>query len=303
MGKTAYLFPGQGAQKAGMGKDFYEHSAAARTFFEEASEQLQMDLKTLCFTDNENLNQTAYTQPAMVTAELAIVEAMKEAGIFCPDAAAGLSLGEYSALAAAGVLAPMDAVRAVKSRGRLMEEAVPAGEGAMSAVLAMKTETVEEILGDLGEVWIANDNCPGQLVISGRTEAVERAEEALRRAGAKRVIRLKVSGPFHSPLLKKAGEALGTVLEPIPAARPEIPYVANVTGAYVREKEPVKELLIRQVSGQVRWRQSILMMLEDGVDTFVEIGPGKTLSAFVRKISREAVVRNLETWEDLLQWT
>lgn len=303
MGKTAYLFPGQGAQKAGMGKDFYEHSAAARTFFEEASEQLQMDLKTLCFTDNENLNQTAYTQPAMVTAELAIVEAMKEAGIFCPDAAAGLSLGEYSALAAAGVLAPMDAVRAVKSRGRLMEEAVPAGEGAMSAVLAMKPETVEEILGDLGEVWIANDNCPGQLVISGRTEAVERAEEALRRAGAKRVIRLKVSGPFHSPLLKKAGEALGTVLEPIPAARPEIPYVANVTGAYVREKEPVKELLIRQVSGQVRWRQSILMMLEDGVDTFVEIGPGKTLSAFVRKISREAVVRNLETWEDLLQWT
>lgn len=303
MGKTAYLFPGQGAQKAGMGKDFYEHSAAARTFFEEASEQLQMDLKTLCFTDNENLNQTAYTQPAMVTAELAIVEAMKEAGIFCPDAAAGLSLGEYSALAAAGVLAPMDAVRAVKSRGRLMEEAVPAGEGAMSAVLAMKPETVEEILGDLGEVWIANDNCPGQLVISGRTEAVERAEEALRRAGAKRVIRLKVSGPFHSPLLKKAGEALGTVLEPIPAARPEIPYVANVTGVYVREKEPVKELLIRQVSGQVRWRQSILMMLEDGVDTFVEIGPGKTLSAFVRKISREAVVRNLETWEDLLQWT
>lgn len=303
MGKTAYLFPGQGAQKAGMGKDFYEHSAAARTFFEEASEQLQMDLKTLCFTDNENLNQTAYTQPAMVTAELAIVEAMKEAGIFCPDAAAGLSLGEYSALAAAGVLAPMDAVRAVKSRGRLMEEAVPAGEGAMSAVLAMKPETVEEILGDLGEVWIANDNCPGQLVISGRTEAVERAEEALRRAGAKRVIRLKVSGPFHSPLLKKAGEALGSVLEPIPAARPEIPYVANVTGAYVREKEPVKELLIRQVSGQVRWRQSILMMLEDGVDTFVEIGPGKTLSAFVRKISREAVVRNLETWEDLLQWT
>ena len=219
MGKTAYLFPGQGAQKAGMGKDFYEHSAAARTFFEEASEQLQMDLKTLCFTDNENLNQTAYTQPAMVTAELAIVEAMKEAGIFCPDAAAGLSLGEYSALAAAGVLAPMDAVRAVKSRGRLMEEAVPAGEGAMSAVLAMKPETVEGILGDLGEVWIANDNCPGQLVISGRTEAVERAEEALRRAGAKRVIRLKVSGPFHSPLLKKAGEALGTVLEPIPAAR------------------------------------------------------------------------------------
>ena len=303
MGKTAYLFPGQGAQKAGMGKDFYEHSAAARTFFEEASEQLQMDLKTLCFTDNENLNQTAYTQPAMVTAELAIVEAMKEAGIFGPDAAAGLSLGEYSALAAAGVLAPMDAVRAVKSRGRLMEEAVPAGEGAMSAVLAMKPETVEEILGDLGEVWIANDNCPGQLVISGRTEAVERAEEALRRAGAKRVIRLKVSGPFHSPLLKKAGEALGTVLEPIPAARPEIPYVANVTGAYVREKEPVKELLIRQVSGQVRWRQSILMMLEDGVDTFVEIGPGKILSAFVRKISREAVVRNLETWEDLLQWT
>ena len=134
-----------------MGKDFYEHSAAARTFFEEASEQLQMDLKTLCFTDNENLNRTAYT-PATVTAELAIVEAMKEAGIFCPDAAAGLSLGEYSALAAAGVLAPMDAVRAVKSRGRLMEEAVPAGEGAMSAVLAMKPETVEAVLGDLGEV-------------------------------------------------------------------------------------------------------------------------------------------------------
>ena len=303
MGKTAYLFPGQGAQKAGMGKDVYEHSAAARAFFEEASERLQMDLKALCFSENQYLDQTAYTQPAMVTAELAIVEAMKEAGIFCPDAAAGLSLGEYSALAAAGVMTPMDAVSAVKSRGRFMEEAVPAGEGTMSAVLAMKPELVEEVLRDLGEVWIANDNCPGQLVISGRMEAVERAEEALRNAGAKRVIRLKVSGPFHSPLLRKAGEQLRSVLEPIPVKKPQIPYAANVTGAYVREQEPVKELLVSQVSGQVRWRQTILMMLADGVDTFVEIGPGKTLSGFVRKISREAVVRNVETWEDLMTWT
>ena len=299
MGKIAYIFPGQGAQKAGMGKDFYENSRAAREMFDRAGELLGLDMKALCFEENDRLDITEYTQAAMVTTSLAMTAEMEERGLPRPDVTAGLSLGEYCAMAAAGVMAPLDAVRAVRRRGILMQEAVPAGQGAMSAVLAMKAEAVEQALSSIEGVQIANYNCPGQLVISGRTAAVEEAEEALRAAGAKRVVRLNVSGPFHSLLLKEAGEKLYEELQSIPVMEHEIPYVANVTAQYVYGTEEVRGLLRQQVYSPVKWQQSVEAMIAGGVDTFVEIGPGKTLSSFIRKISRDVKVFNVEKWEDL----
>lgn len=299
MGKLAYIFPGQGAQKAGMGKDFYENSAASRAVFDRASELLGLDMKALCFEENEKLDITEYTQAAMVTTSLAILAEMEARGARRPDVTAGLSLGEYCALAAAGVIGGADAIKAVRRRGLLMQEAVPAGEGAMSAVLAMKTEAAEAVLARIDEVQIANYNCPGQLVISGRTGAVARAEEALKAAGAKRVVRLRVSGPFHTPFLEGVGEKLAEVLASIEIKEHTIPYVANATAEYVYGTEEVRELLTRQVSAPVRWQQSVEAMAADGVDTFVEIGPGRTLTSFVKKILRNAETINVEKWEEL----
>lgn len=298
------MFPGQGAQKPGMGKDFYENSEASRQIFDKAGGLLGLDMKALCFEDNERLDRTAFTQAAMVTTSLAMVaeiDRRREAGasIRRPDVTAGLSLGEYCAMAAAGAMETMDAITLVRKRGIFMEEAVPAGEGAMAAVLAMKAEEVSKVLASIPEVWIANYNCPGQLVISGRKEAVSEAEVALRAAGARRVLSLNVSGPFHSPLLKGAGDKLAEQLVPIKLSVPEIPYVTNVTADYVRDTEQIKEYLREQVSSPVKWQQSIEAMAADGVDTFVEIGPGKTLTSFVKKIVKGAVVINVETWEDL----
>lgn len=298
------MFPGQGAQKPGMGKEFYENSEASRQIFDKAGGLLGLDMKALCFEDNERLDRTAFTQAAMVTTSLAMVaeiDRRREAGVSIrrPDVTAGLSLGEYCAMAAAGAMETMDAITLVRKRGIFMEEAVPAGEGAMAAVLAMKAEEVSKVLASIPEVWIANYNCPGQLVISGRKEAVSEAEVALRAAGARRVLSLNVSGPFHSPLLKGAGDKLAEQLVPIKLSVPEIPYVTNVTADYVRDTEQIKEYLREQVSSPVKWQQSIEAMAADGVDTFVEIGPGKTLTSFVKKIVKGAVVINVETWEDL----
>lgn len=304
MGKIAYLFPGQGAQKPGMGKDFYENSEASRRVFDQAGGLLGLDMRELCFEENERLNQTEFTQAAMVTTSLAMmaeIDRRREAGhpIPEPDVAAGLSLGEYCALAAAGAMEPMDAVVLVRKRGIFMEEAVPAGEGAMAAVLSMKAEDVSRVIASIPEVWIANYNCPGQLVISGRKEAVSEASMALRAAGARRVLPLNVSGPFHSPLLKGAGDKLSGQLAPVRLSDPRIPYVTNVTAGYVRETGPIKEYLREQVSSPVKLQQSVEAMAADGVDTFVEIGPGKTLTSFVKKIVKGAVLVNVETWEDL----
>lgn len=302
MSKIAVLFPGQGAQKAGMGKEFYEQCAPARRIYDLADQVLDLDIKELCFTDHPLLHQTAYTQAALVTTELAIYETMKDMGITA-DVTAGLSLGEYSALAAAGILDPADAIRLVRKRGIFMEEAVPSGVGSMAAVLGLTAEQTDAVLEKLEGVQAANYNCPGQIVISGYAEAVERAGEELKKAGAKRVLPLRVSGPFHSALLEGAGKRLAGELAGIRLQEPEIPYVANVTAEYVTGREEVKVLLERQVASSVRWQQSVEQMAARGVDVFIEAGPGRTLSGFVKKIVPKARVMQVETPEDLKQLT
>ena len=299
MSKIAFIFPGQGAQKAGMGKDFYEETSTGREVFDRASELLGFSMPELCFAENDRLDITEYTQAAMVTTSIAMMKVLMEETGIRPDVAAGLSLGEYCALYAAGVMSADDAITTVRQRGILMQEAVPVGVGAMAAVLAMAAEKIEEVLKDIPDVWIANYNCPGQIVISGKKEAVELACEKLKEAGAKRTVMLNVSGPFNSGMLAEAGEKLGEFLENVEISDPQIPYVANVTASYVTDKAEVKSLLARQVSSSVRWEQSVRAMLADGVDTFVEIGPGKTLAGFMRKITRDAKVVNIETLQDV----
>ena len=303
MSKTAFIYPGQGAQKAGMGADFYERSETARAIFDQAGEKLGLDMKALCFEENEKLDLTEYTQAALVTTCLAMTRVAKERGLK-PDITAGLSLGEYSAIAAAGGMDDLDAVRLVRKRGILMQNTVPAGEGGMCAVMGMEASKIEEVLEEMdgeeaGNVTVANYNCPGQIVITGKTSAVEAAAERLKAAGAKRAMMLNVSGPFHSPMLAGAGEKLAAELEHVTIGEIQIPYIANVTADYVTDRAEVKPLLEKQVSSSVRWQQTVERMIADGVDTFVEIGPGKTLSGFMRKISRDVKVVNVEKVEDL----
>lgn len=302
MGKIAFIFPGQGAQKAGMGKDFYEQSQTAAELYDAASERLkdemEIDIKTLCFDENDKLDQTAYTQAALVTTCLAMARVLEEKGVHA-DVTAGLSLGEYCAIAVAGGMSELDAIWAVRKRGVLMEEAVPAGTGAMAAVLGLLAEQIEEAIGQIDGVSVANYNCPGQIVITGRSESVEAAQEKLTACGAKRVLPLKVSGPFHSPMLKEAGEKLAAVLEHISFHELKIPYVTNVTAEPVTEIGRTKELLQTQVAASVRWQQSMERMIKDGVDTFIEIGPGKTLAGFCKKIDKTVRVMNVGSIADV----
>lgn len=298
MSKTAFIFPGQGAQYIGMGKDFYEQIPVSREMFDLASKAAGLDVAALCFEENEKINITEYTQIAMLTMEVAVLKAVEENG-FKPDVAAGLSLGEYGALVAAGVMGEEDAFRVVRKRGMYMQEAVPKG-GAMTAVLGMEADIIEKVCEETeGVVSIANYNCPGQIVITGQAEAVNRAAQALSEAGAKRCIPLNVSGPFHSIMLKEAGEKLGKALEETEIYDICLPYLANVTADYVTDKNQVKPLLTQQIASPVRWQQSVERMIADGVDSFVEIGPGKTLSGFMRKINRNVKVINIEKVEDL----
>lgn len=298
MSKVAFIFPGQGAQVCGMGQEFYENSETAKQIFDKAGEWLGFSMTELCFTPNDRLDITEYTQPAMVTAEVAMMRVLEENGVHA-DMAAGLSLGEYSALVAAGVMNEEDAIRTVRERGILMQEAVPAGEGAMAAVLALDAAKIEEVTESMEGVWIANYNCPGQIVISGETEAVKEAAERLKEAGAKRCVMLNVSGPFHSGMLVEAGRKLGEVLDEVSISKPVIPYIANVNAELITEESQIKDLLCSQVSSSVRWEQSVRKMLDEGVDVFVEIGPGKTLSSFVKKIKRDALVVNVEHVADI----
>ena len=298
MSKIAFMFPGQGAQKAGMGKDFYEQSETARKVIDKATELLDIDMKALCFEENDKLDQTEYTQAALVTVCLAMEHVLRERGLKA-DVTAGLSLGEYCAIASAGGMSTEDAITTVRKRGILMQNAVPGGKGSMAAVLGMKGEDIEKVVDPIDGVTIANYNCPGQIVITGWKESVEKASEELKAAGAKRVMPLNVSGPFHSPMLEEAGRELGQVLAGVQLSELEIPYVTNVTAEYVTDISETKALLATQVASSVRWQQSVENMIADGVDTFVEIGPGRTLAGFMRKISRDVKVYNVGTWEDV----
>ena len=298
MSKIAFIYPGQGAQAAGMGADFYENSALARQIYYEASKLLDLDIRKLCFEENEKLDQTEYTQAAMVTTCLAMTKELEAAGIH-PDMTAGLSLGEYAAIAVAGGMSDMDAIRAVRERGILMQNTVPTGEGAMAAILGMTGQQIEEVLYAMENETIANYNCPGQIVITGKTAAVEEACTKLKEAGAKRTVMLNVSGPFHSPMLQAAGEKLGEVLESVEFQQLRVPYVTNVTAEKIENIEETKDLLMKQVSASVRWQQSMEAMIADGVDTFVEIGPGKTLSGFMKKINRDVNMYHVGKWEDI----
>ena len=298
MGKTAFIFPGQGAQYCGMGQDFYENSKTAKAVFDRATELLGFSMPELCFEKNDRLDITEYTQAAMVTVSVAMMKVMEEQG-FRPDVAAGLSLGEYPALVAAGVMSADDAILTVRKRGILMQEAVPAGIGGMSAVLGMTAEQINEVVDPIENVQVASHNGPGQSGMSDKKEGVGEASEKLKEAGARRVLPLNVSGPFHSHLLEDAGKKLGEYLENVTISEPVIPYVANVTAQYVTSAADVKPLLKKQVSSSVRWQQSVETMLADGVDRFIEIGPGKTLSGFIKKIDKGAAVLNIEKLEDL----
>lgn len=298
MSKIAFVFPGQGAQKIGMGKDFYDAFDTAKQIFEDASDWLSLDMKALCFEENEKLDLTEYTQAALVTTSLAMAHVVREKGLM-PDVTAGLSLGEYCAIEMAGGMSLKSAVCTVRERGILMEHAVPAGKGSMAAVLGMKAEDIEKVISSVDGVEIANYNCPGQIVITGRKEGVEQAAELLKEKGAKRVLPLNVSGPFHSSMLKEAGQELEKILEAQEVSLLKIPYVTNVTGDFVHEEREIKSLLSRQISAPVKWQQSVENMILNGVDTFVEIGPGRTLNGFIRKINRDVSVYSIQTVEDM----
>ncbi len=294
MGKIAFVFPGQGSQKVGMGKEFYDNSPIAKEIFDKASEAVGLDLKALCFEENEDINITEFTQVALLTTSVAIMEVLRDRGIE-PDVAAGLSLGEYCALVAAKSMNYIDAAKAVRKRGIFMQEEVPAGVGGMAAIMGLDAAEIEAAIDGIDQVQVANYNCPGQIVISGKKEAVEEGAEKCKEAGAKRAVMLNVSGPFHSDLLKGAGTKLEKVLDEIEIGKPEIPYVANVTAGYVTEQADIEPLLVKQVSSSVRWQQSVETMVADGVDTFIELGPGRTLAGFNKKIGK-AIGKELTTY-------
>lgn len=300
MTKRAFLFAGQGAQYLGMARDLYEQYDVVKATFEEASQVLGYDVRALIDQDEEKLNQTRYTQPAILTTSLAIYRLLAEKGIQ-PDMVAGLSLGEYSALVAAGALDFKTAVALVAKRGTFMEEAAPAGSGKMVAVLNADVTLIEEACqtaSQLGVVSPANYNTPGQIVIGGDVAAVDKAVGLLKEAGVKRLIPLNVSGPFHTALLKPASEQLAQVLAETEFADFQLPLVGN-TEADVMETGRIKELLTRQVMEPVRFYDSIAKMQEAGVTEFIEIGPGKVLSGFMKKIDKSAVVYSVESVETL----
>ena len=287
--KTAFIFSGQGAQYAGMGKELYDNFQCVKEVFDKADSVLDFKVTDMCFGEDDRLNDTEYTQPALLTMSYAIYKLMSEKGLKA-DYVAGLSLGEYSAHAVSGTMSFEEAVKLVRKRGKFMTEAVPKGEGAMCAVLSLEAEKIQEACDEVketGRCMIANYNAPGQIVIAGDKEAVEKAAEIVKEKGAKRAVMLNVSGPFHTSLLKPAADKLNEELNKIKLNDMDIPVITNLTAEIVESKEQVVDILTKQVMNPVKWEQSVKKMIELGVDTFVEMGPGKTLSSFVKKAAKE----------------
>ncbi|MEC0241532.1 ACP S-malonyltransferase [Paenibacillus dokdonensis] len=303
MGKTAFVFPGQGAQSVGMGKDFYEAVPASRDIIDRADNALGFSLSSLMFEGPDSeLKKTYNTQPALLTASTAALAALREKGI-TPDYVAGHSLGEYSALVASGVLSFEDAVAIVRARGEYMEAAVPGGQGAMAAVLGADRAALKELCRSITEsgqlVELANINCPGQIVVSGSKEGVAAAGERVKEAGGKRAIPLEVSGPFHSSLMKEAALRLADKLGAVSFQEPSIPVVANVTARPAESAENIRGLLVEQVYSPVLWEDTVAYLIAEGVDTFVEIGPGNVLTGLIKKMDKTVKLINVNTLESL----
>ncbi|ALV21092.1 MULTISPECIES: ACP S-malonyltransferase [Carnobacterium] len=299
--KIAFVYSGQGAQYYGMGKELYDEYEVVQNVFNTASAALEMDVASLCFEENELLNQTTYTQPAILTLSTAIDALLKEKGIQ-PDVVAGLSLGEYSAFVKAEVLEFTAAVNLVKKRGQYMTDAVPLGEGAMSAVMGLDRETISEACQEasvLGVVSPANYNMPGQIAIAGIKAAVEKAGEILLEKGAKRVIPLQVSGPFHTELLLPAAQQLAKALKEVAIQDPALPIVSNTTAKVFSDKAEIADIMVKQVMSPVYWEDSVKTMIDLGVDIFIEVGPGKTLSSFIKKIDKTVLTLNVENKKSL----
>ena len=302
MGKIAFIFPGQGAQYVGMGKEIADEYKSADDIFNEATAALGFDIKEMIFSsDDETLKITENTQPTILTTSIVCMQPLLEKGIK-PDYVAGLSLGEYAAHVTAGTINFSDAVKLVKKRGKYMQEAVPVGVGAMSVIMGLDNDIVIECCKEasqLGVVEATNFNCPGQIAIAGEKASVEKASELCKEKGAKRTVLLPVSAPFHCSLLKPAGEKLAAELEGITLNDIQIPVVTNVTAECITDKSVVKELLVNQVSKSVLWENCIRTMIDKGVDTFIEIGPGKVLNGFLKKINKDVIALNVEDLESL----
>ncbi|HZW67390.1 MAG TPA: ACP S-malonyltransferase [Pseudogracilibacillus sp.] len=307
MKKIALMFPGQGSQTVGMGLELYEKYDDIKQLYKTANHVLDKDLQGIMFEGpQEELTETENTQPALLLASTAVYTLLKKENI-TPSMVVGHSLGEYSALVAAGAMTVEEALPLVQTRGRLMEKAYPKGKGTMAAVLGMEESEIAAVLENIEDeiVDIANLNCPGQIVISGSKAGVEKASELLKEAGARRVLPLNVSGPFHSRLMKDANEAFQTHLDKTAIQDAEIPVYANVTAEAVEDKAEIKQLLIEQLYSPVRFEESIRNMMEAGVDAFVEVGVGSVLSGLVRKIDRKTktfAIQDLESLEKFLSW-
>lgn len=302
-GKIAFVFPGQGAQAVGMGKDLFEANQAAKHVFERADRVIGGGLVELIFNGPEEmLKRTYHTQPALLTVSTAFLEAFRESGI-SPDYVAGHSLGEYSALVAAGAIEFEDALRTVRSRGQFMEEAVPDGQGAMAAVLGAEREALAElcriVTKEAGTVEMANINCPGQIVVSGSKEGVQAVVDRGKEAGAKRVIPLEVSGPFHSSLMNPAAGRMLKVISGLQVKRPAVPVIANVTAKPCEDTDEIKQLLVEQVVSPVLWEDSVQWLLGQGVRTFIELGSGTVLAGLIKKIDRTVEVVSINSLDSL----